>query len=190
MTSVTALEWTPEGLTTSIVTTQLVVEPHGVFKTWATSVTSINAVSCSAVMKRVEWELPFQVMMEPNSKLAPLTVRGNEGVEPAERATIVGEIVLIEGGGGGGKVIGMLPLHPPLTSQMAAKAKARRTKFDNFSTWNSQKIVTRITCEIEPGRLMFRAIGRNATSPKRVYRFHMNQENCPKGRTKAGHPLH
>jgi len=33
MTSVTALEWTPEGLTTSIVTPQLLVAPHGVFKT-------------------------------------------------------------------------------------------------------------------------------------------------------------
>jgi hypothetical protein len=41
--------------------------------------------------------------MEPDSKLAPLTVRVNEeGVEPAERTTIVGVIVLIEGGGGEG----------------------------------------------------------------------------------------
>lgn len=90
--------------------------------------------------------------MEPNSKLAPLTVRGNEVDEPAARATIVGEIVLIEGGGGGAGVIGMLPLHPPLTSQMAAKAKARRTKFDNFSTWNSQMIVTRITADMDAKR--------------------------------------
>jgi len=116
-------------------------------------------------------------------------VRRNEGVEPAERATTVGEIVLIEGGGGGGKVIGMLPLHPPLTSQMAAKAKARRTKFDNFSTWNSQMIVTRITCEIEQGRLMFRAIGRNATSSKGFTASIYEPGKLPKGRTKAGHPL-
>jgi len=114
-------------------------------------------------------------------------VRRNEGVEPAERATTVGEIVLIEGGGG--KVIGMLPLHPPLTSQMAAKAKARRTKFDNFSTWNSQMIVTRITCEIEQGRLMFRAIGRNATSSKGFTASIYEPGKLPKGRTKAGHPL-
>jgi hypothetical protein len=129
MISVTALEWTPEGLTTSIVTTQLVVDPHGVFKiTWLTSVKSINAVSCSGDMNVVEWKAPFQAMMEPDSKLAPLTVRGNEVDPPGERATIVGVIVLIEGGGGGeGGVIGMLPLHPPLTSQMAAKAKVRRT---------------------------------------------------------------
>jgi hypothetical protein len=103
MISVTALEWTPEGLTTSIVTVQVVVAPHGVFKTAAMSVMSINAVSCSAVMKRVDWKPPFQVTMEPDSKLAPLTVRVNEeGVEPAERTTIVGVIVLIEGGGGEG----------------------------------------------------------------------------------------
>ena len=91
--------------------------------------------------------------MEPESKLAPKTVRVNEeGGKPAKRATIDGEICVIEGGGeGGAGVIGMLPLHPPLTSQMAAKAKARRTKFDNFSTWNSQMIVTRITCD-RPGK--------------------------------------
>ena len=108
-------------------------------------------------------------MMEPESKLAPLTVRSNEVVPLKGRESLVGEIVLIEGGGGGGGgvgVIGMLPLHPPLTSQIAAKARARRKKFDNFSTWNSQMIVTRVTCEIEPGRLMFRAIGRNATRQK------------------------
>jgi hypothetical protein len=103
MISVTALEWTPEGLTTSIVTTQLVVDPHGVLKiTWLTSVKSINAVSCSGDMNVVEWKAPFQVMMEPDSKLAPLTVRGNEVDPPGERATIVGVIVLIEGGGGEG----------------------------------------------------------------------------------------
>jgi hypothetical protein len=96
-------------------------------------------------MKRVDWTPPFQVTMEPGSKLAPSTVSVNEeGVEPEERATSGGSILLIEGGGGRG-VIGMLPLHPPLTSQMAAKAKARRTKFDNFSTGNSQMIVTRIS---------------------------------------------
>ncbi|HET8887643.1 MAG TPA: hypothetical protein VFQ41_01970 [Candidatus Angelobacter sp.] len=100
--------------------------------------------------RRVETAIPGN--NGPNSKLAPLTVRGNEVDEPAARATIVGEIVLIEGGGGGAGVIGMLPLHPPLTSQMAAKAKARTTKFDNFSTWNSQMIVTRITADMDAKR--------------------------------------
>jgi hypothetical protein len=163
MISVTALEWTPEGLTTSIVTTQLVVDPHGVLKiTWLTSVKSINAVSCSGDMNVVEWKAPFQVMMEPDSKLAPLTVRGNEVDPPGERATIVGVIVLIEGGGGEGGVIGMLPLHPPLTSQMAAKAKARRTKFDNFSTWNSQMIVTRDG--VKSGRVLYALPARAAVA--------------------------
>jgi hypothetical protein len=100
--------------------------------------------------------------MEPNSKLAPLTVGVNEeGVEPAERATIVGVIVLTEGGGGGG-VIGILPPHPPLASQMAAKAKARRTKFDNFSTWNSEMIVTRDG--VKSGRVLYALPARAAVA--------------------------
>jgi hypothetical protein len=112
--------------------------------------------------RRVKTAIPG--MMGPDSKLAPLTVRGNEVDPPAERATTVGEIVLIEGGGVGAGVIGMLRLHPPLTSQMAAKAKARRTKFDNFSTWNSQMIVTRITCQSSRENSCSVAIGGNATS--------------------------
>ncbi len=112
-------------------------------------------------------------------------MRGNETDPPAERATAVGEIVLIEGGGGGGGVIGMLPLHPPLTSQMAAKAKARRPKFNNFSTWNSQMIVNPDYLRNRAGKLMFRA---NGTSSKGFTAFHMNQENCPRA-DKAGHPL-
>jgi hypothetical protein len=44
--------------------------------------------------------MPFQIMMEPGSKLAPLTVRV-KGVVPPGKNILEGEIVLIEGTGGG-----------------------------------------------------------------------------------------